>query len=68
MKLFEVICEYCNEDFEIVSERQFVTADDDSFQAVVNHFINHCQEYEKDLKSVKEVLTIVQHLRREDYD
>jgi hypothetical protein len=63
MKVFEVLCEYTKDDDpKVITERQYVTAYDNQLKTVVDHFTAHCEEYEKDLIGVKEVLTIVQQL------
>jgi ribosomal protein S15P/S13E len=67
MKVFEVISEYCQGDSkEIITERQYVTSESNTILAVTAYFTKHCYEYEKDLKSVREVLTIVQHIKSEE--
>jgi len=63
MKVFQVDIEYCpNDSKEIVTESQFVTCADNSLESVVRYFTKECYEFEKDLKGVREVLTIVQHI------
>lgn len=63
MKVFEVITEhYPSNSNEITTERQYVTSEDDSMKLVVDHFTRHCYEYEKELKSVREVITITQKI------
>lgn len=63
MKVFEVICEYCeSSSTAVIEERHFVTAEDDSLQSVVNYFTQHCEEYEKDLKGVHAILTVSQRI------
>ena len=63
MKVFEVIVEYCKDDStEIITSREFVTSEDNTIKSVVDYFTQHCVEYEKELKSVREVLTIVQSI------
>jgi ribosomal protein S15P/S13E len=63
MKVFEVISEFCRSDSkEITTEVQYVTSEKDTLQSVTDYFTKHCEEYEKDLKGVREVLTIVQHI------
>jgi len=64
MKVFEVTIEYCREDSnEIITERQYVTSEEDTLKSVTDYFTNHCYEYDKELKSVREVVTIVQHIK-----
>ena len=63
MKVFEVTADYCEGDSkEIITERQFVTSEDDTLKSVTDHFTIHCEQYEKDLKGVREILVIVQHI------
>ena len=62
MKVFEVITEHENVDKEIVMATQYVTAKDDSLLSVVDYFTRYCYECEEELKSVREVLTIVQNI------
>lgn len=63
MKVFEVTTEYCDATDKIIQDVQYVTSDDNTLQSVVAHFTGHCAEYAKDLKGVREVLTIVEHIR-----
>ncbi|MCP5014477.1 MAG: hypothetical protein GY938_04255 [Ketobacter sp.] len=63
MKVFEVTTEYCSSDSkEIITERLYVTSNDNTLRSVVNHFTAECEQYEKELKGVREVLIIVQHI------
>jgi len=63
MKVFEVICEYCEGDSkEITTEQQYVTSEAGTLKSVADHFTQHCYEYDKSLIGVREVLTIVQHI------
>ena len=64
MIVFEVIMEYCksNSD-EIITERQYVTSEENTIKSVTDYFTQHCFEYEKHLIGVREVLTIVQHIK-----
>ena len=59
MKVFQVDMEYQSSD-GIRKETMFVTAKDDDILSVCEHFKRHCYEYEKDLKAVMEVLTVVE--------
>lgn len=62
-KVFEVISEYCEGDSkEIITRRQFVTSADGTMKSVTDYFTQHCEEYEEDLKSVREFLVVVQHI------
>ena len=61
MKVFEVVTEHWDGD-TAVNETQFVTSEKDSLKSVTDHFTIHCFEYDKELKSVREVLTIVEHI------
>jgi len=63
MKLFEVITEHCvGDDPEIMTTVQYVTASNNSLESVAKHFTEHCYQYEKELKGVKEVLVITQNI------
>ena len=65
MKVFEVICEYCQDGSEeMVTVQQYVTSEEDTLKSVADHFARHCLEYEKNLVGVREVLTIAQHLTK----
>jgi len=64
MKVFEVLTEYlANDSDEIRTERQYVTAEKDDFRLITEYFVKHCYEYEKTLLGIREVLTIVQHIK-----
>lgn len=66
MKVFEVICQFCPDDSkEILTETEYVTSEENTLKSVVDYFTRHCYEYEKDLISVREVLTIVQHIKEQ---
>jgi len=63
MKVFEVTTEYAPSDSkEIITEVQYVTSDRDIIHQVTEHFKLYCKEYNVDLKGVREVLTVVQHI------
>jgi len=63
MKVFEVITERCTEDStEVITTVQYVTSKENTLLSVTNYFTEHCEQYEMNLKSVREVLTIVQHI------
>ena len=62
MKVFQVQTEY-EADGEIRKETMFVTAEDDDILSVTEHFKRHCYEYEKDLKGIMEVLTVVESVK-----
>ncbi|MBW1672109.1 MAG: hypothetical protein JRJ45_00435 [Deltaproteobacteria bacterium] len=63
MKVFEVTTEHCKDDSdEIIKSVQYVTSEKDTLKSVADHFTAHCYEYDKELKGVREVLTIVQHI------
>jgi len=63
MKVFEVTTECCPGDSkEVITERQFVTSEDNNIKSVMDYFAKHCSEYEKDLVGVREVLTVTQNL------
>ena len=63
MKVFEVRTESCTDEAkEIIETVQYVTSKADTLLSVTEHFTRHCEEYELDLKGVREVLTIVEHI------
>ncbi|MCK5616810.1 hypothetical protein KAR91_83890 [Candidatus Pacearchaeota archaeon] len=65
MKVFEVRTERCEPDSKNITESvQYVTSEEDTLLSVTEHFTKYCEEYEEDLKSVKEVVTIVQHIKK----
>lgn len=67
MNVFEVITEHCEGDSkEITKTVQYVTSEKGTLKSVVDHFTRHCYEYEKDLIGVREVLTIVEHIKVND--
>ena len=64
MKVFEVITEYCEgAGKEVTRDRSYVTAQGDDFLLVVKQMVLHCLQYQKDLVSVAEVLTVVEHIK-----
>ena len=66
MKVFEVVTEFCRRgQNEIEKEVQYVTSEQDTLLSVVAAFTRHCDEYEKDLLSVRELLTITQHIQND---
>ena len=67
MKVFEVITEHCEGDSkEITVTAQYVTSKDNTLLSVTEYFTKECEEYEKDLKSVKEIVVITQHITDTD--
>lgn len=63
MKVFEVLTEHCEGDSkEITTTRLYVTSKENTLKSVVDYYTEHCFQYEKDLISVREVLTIVEHI------
>ena len=67
MKVFEVTCEYVGSDGkEIIKECQYVTSKENTLKSVADYFTEHCEQYEKDLLGVCEVLTIVQNIGTEE--
>ena len=63
MKVFEVITEHCEGDSnKIITTVEYVTSKKDTLKSVTDHFTEHCEQYEKDLKGVREVLVIVRHV------
>ena len=67
MKVFEVTSEYCpSYSKEVITEVQYVTSEEDTLKSVTDYFTRHCYEFEKDLKGVREVLTIVQRIEKQE--
>jgi thioredoxin-related protein len=63
MKVFEVIVFRTSDiSTEVTEERRFVTSEDDSLLSVVKHYTKYCEEFNRDLISVREVLNVVEHL------
>lgn len=63
MKVFEVITERCEPDSKKVTQSvQYVTSEKGTILSVTEHFTQHCEEYEESLISIKEAVTIVQHI------
>ncbi len=64
MKVFEVTSEYCKGDSkEVITEVKYVTSAENTLQSVTDYSTKHCHEYEKDLKGVREILTVVEHIK-----
>ena len=63
MEVFEVTTEHCEGDSKkITTTVQYVTCKTNSILDVTEYFTKECEEYDKQLKGVREVLTIVQHI------
>ena len=64
MKVFEVTTEHCEGDSkEILTTVQYVTSAKGTLKSVTDYFTEECEQYEKDLKGIREVLVIVQHIK-----
>lgn len=63
MKVFEVITEHQD---EVNTTRMYVTSEQNTLKSVTDYFTQHCFDYEQELMGVREVLTIVQHIRASD--
>lgn len=62
-KVFEVTIEDFSEDTnEITTTVQYVTSADDSISTVTDNAAKHCEQYERELKGVREILVISEHL------
>jgi len=67
--VFEVTCEYSEEGSkEIITERQYVTCDDNTIKPVVDYFTEYCEQYGRDLIAVRAVLNITNHIKVESND
>lgn len=63
MKVFEVTTEHCEGDSkEIIKTVKYVTSKENTLKSVTDYFTSHCEQYEKDLMGVREVLVIVEHI------
>lgn len=63
MKVFEVITEHCEGDsIEITTTIQYVTAASDTLLDVTKYYTEQCYQYDKELKGIREVLTIVEQI------
>jgi len=63
MKVFEIITEHCEGDSkEITTTQLYVTCNTNLIEDVAKYYAVHCEQYEKDLKSVREVITIVENI------
>ncbi|GEM_PF-6853704 len=66
MKVFQVTTERCDPDSkQIIETIQYVTSEDNSLCTVVEFFTKECEEFESDLKGVREVLVISQRIKPE---
>ena len=61
-KVFQVITECCEEDKTITTMERYVTSDLDSLKSVTDYYTVHCVQLELELKSVREVLVISEHV------
>lgn len=63
MKVFLVAMEYSSKERqEILTQKQYVTSSDDSIATVTNFYINYAKQYEMNLISIQEILTVVRHI------
>ena len=63
MKVFEVKMEYSEGDNkEIITQVLYVTEENNSIANVTAYMTKECEQLQKDLKSVREVLSIVEHI------
>ncbi len=63
MKVFEVRTESCEEDSKKITETvRFVTAEENTLLSVTDYFTTHCEQFDEDLKGVREVLVISQNI------
>jgi len=61
MKIFQVLSNDLQEDNKMTEWQQYIAGDD--IQQVVIHSCIECEQYGRDLKSVREVLTVTQDIR-----
>ena len=63
MKVFEVIEEYEHgKDKEIIQSRKYVISHDDNIKTVTENAAEHCFQYEKELISVRYILTVTEKI------
>ena len=63
--VFEVITESYDDD-KVVETRQYVTNTNNSLNEVAAYYTKECDELESELKSVRDVLSIVVHVPSTD--
>ena len=66
MNVFLVVSESSDEQGKITEISKCVTCHDDKLSTVIKHCEDHCESYGEDLKMVKEVATIVEHIKPKD--
>ena len=63
MKVFEVKTQRLAKDSNNLHDTvRYVTTDDDSLLTVAKEYTEYCEQYEEDLVSVREVITICHHI------
>lgn len=63
MKVFEVRTEHCKKNSKKITETvKYVTSEKGTLLSVTEYFTKYCEEYGKELKGIREVLVIVQHI------
>ncbi len=63
MKVFEVLTEYYHPITDVIlKETQYVTSEKNTIKSVTDYFDMHCKDYNKELKSIREILTVVEHI------
>ena len=63
MKVFQVISERIDEEGRVVDVERYVTATDNSLKTVCDWYTRHCDEYEENLKLVREVITVCHQIQ-----
>lgn len=62
-KVFEVkTADAKKESKEYTVKVSYVTSEENSLLSVAKHFTEHCEQYEEELLSVREVINIVEHI------
>jgi len=61
MKIFQVLSDEMQEDNKITEWQEYIAGDD--IQQVFTHALSECAQYGRDLKSLREVLTVTQDIR-----
>ena len=66
MKVFMVVYESYDNSTSCFNNIEYVTSDFDNIVDVVLYYSKFCEEIEAELKEVKEIITITQHIEKEE--
>ena len=66
MKVFQVVTEHIEgKHHKVITTHEYVTSEEDTLKFVTDFYTEHCYQYDKELKSVSEIL-VIRHLKSED--